>query len=58
MLSQVATELMRHDWDGILDVTPEFVVYAADYELCEVAESLAASVPESRLAQLRARGWL
>jgi hypothetical protein len=58
MLRGVAAELMRLRWDGILNVTPDFVVYAMDYECDDLLESMAASVPRERLIEFQLKGWL
>jgi hypothetical protein len=58
MLRRAAEGLARRDWAGIMEVTPDFVVYAADYEADDIAEAIAASNEPSRVAELRARGWL
>jgi len=55
-LQLAARELGGRDWSGVLDVTEDFVVLALDYEGDELAESLAACVPQDRLAGLRAQG--
>jgi hypothetical protein len=60
ILREVAAALTRHDWRGILDVTPDFVVYAIDHELEAdyLEEALLASVSKQQVAEWKAQGWL
>lgn len=58
MLRRVAGGLARRDWAGVLDVTPDFVAYAADYEADDIDQAIAASNEPGRVAELRAKGWL
>jgi hypothetical protein len=58
MLRAVAADLMRLRWDGLLNVTPDFVIYAMDYECDDLLDSMAASVPRKQLIEFQLRGWL
>lgn len=58
MLRGVAAGLMQRRWDGILNVTPDFVVYAMDYECDDLWESMAASVPADQLNEFYEQGLL
>ncbi|HZK66265.1 MAG TPA: hypothetical protein VFD42_01800 [Chloroflexota bacterium] len=58
MLRRVAAQLAHRSWDGALSVKPEFVVYAANYEMGDVPEAIAASNPADRVAALKEKGWL
>jgi hypothetical protein len=58
LLCAVAAELNDHDWAGVLPVTDDFVVYAADWEMADFDRNLAECVPADRLAALRERGLL
>jgi hypothetical protein len=60
ILRQVAAGLTRYDWRDIIEVTPDFVVFAIDWEVegDHLAEVLASSVSQAQLSEWRARGWL
>ncbi|MBN1200584.1 MAG: hypothetical protein JXJ20_01890 [Anaerolineae bacterium] len=58
ILRDVAAALTRHDWSGILDVTPDFVVFAIDHEMDDLVEALSASVSQEQIAAWQAKGWL
>lgn len=60
ILRDVAAALTRHDWRGILDVTPDFVVFAIDWEMegDHLAAVLGASASEEQLHQWQEKGWL
>ena len=58
MLREAAAELTRHDWTGLVEVTDDFIAFAADPEVDDLEEALAASAPSERIADWRARGWL
>jgi hypothetical protein len=57
---QVAQALNRADWEGILNITDDFIVYASDYLTMQspsLHAQLHASVPPDKLQKLRAKGW-
>ena len=58
LLRGAALELTRHDWTGALDVTDDFVAFAADPELSDLEEELSLVAPAERVTEWRARGWL
>lgn len=51
LLCAAAAELNFIDWQGILPVTDDFVVFAMDLELVDVDRNLQACVPPERLAR-------
>jgi hypothetical protein len=53
LLNDVAAELAKVDWTGRLNVTPDFVVYAVDFELGDLSKNLKQSVPAAILAKLK-----
>lgn len=58
MFNEVAAELLRVDWSGRLNITPDFVVYAVDLELADLKRNLKASIPPERLKELKRSGYL
>jgi hypothetical protein len=58
LLRGAAHELTRHDWTGALNVTDDFVAFAADPELSDLEEELSLVAPAERVTEWRARGWL
>jgi hypothetical protein len=60
ILREVAAELTRRDWTGLLDVTGEFVVFAIDWEMegDDLERILAASVSGEQIREWRKNGWL
>ena len=60
ILRDAAAELTRRDWSGILDVTPDFVVFAIDWEMegDDLEEILAASASREQIQVWKRKGWL
>jgi hypothetical protein len=59
LVSRAARELNDYPWDGILNTTDDFIVYASDYEaLEEPDDEIRACVPEHKLRMLREKGLL
>ncbi len=60
ILREVAFRLNKVTWQGILDVTPDFVVYPLDAEMDveQLGEILAGIASHSQLGEWRRRGWL
>lgn len=60
ILRDVAAILTRHDWSGILDITPDFVVFALDPELEgeNMREILSDSVSQQQIQEWQDKGWL
>jgi hypothetical protein len=60
ILRDVAAALTGYDWRGILDVTPDFVVYAIDHELeaDHLEEVLRASATPEQVQDWQRKGWL
>jgi hypothetical protein len=60
ILRDVAAALTRFDWSEILDVTPDFVVFAIDWEMegDHLAEILGASASKDQLREWKAKGWI
>ena len=58
MLIEVAKALNQRDWDGVLNVTPDFFVTPGDYEAVDIPENMEACVPQHLLDEFRAKGWL
>lgn len=60
ILRDVAAALTRHDWSGILDTTPDFVVFAIDWEMegDRLAAVLGASASQEQLREWEEKGWL
>lgn len=53
LLNAVAAELGKQDWKGKLKTTPDFVVYAVDFELADLKKNLKQSVPAAKLEKLK-----
>jgi len=53
LLNSVAAELGKLDWKGKLKTTPDFVVYAVDFELGDLKRNLKLSVPPAKLEMLK-----
>jgi hypothetical protein len=58
LLRSAAIELTRHDWTGALDVTDDFVAFAADPELSDLEQELTFAASAVRIAEWKARGWI
>jgi hypothetical protein len=60
VLRDVAATLSHRDWTGILDVTPDFVVYAIDHELegDRLEQVLRASTSADQIREWKRKGWL
>ena len=60
ILREVAAALSRFDWSNILNITPDFVVFAIDWELegDHLADVLKASASKDQLREWKAKGWL
>ncbi len=60
ILREVAAVLTRQDWRGILEVTPDFVVFALDPEMegDRLAEVLGSSVSKKQVWEWIDKGWL
>ena len=60
ILRDVAAALTRYDWSEILDVTPDFVVFAIDWEMegDHLAAVLGASASKDQVREWKAKGWL
>jgi hypothetical protein len=60
ILRDVAAVLTRYDWTGILDITPDFVVYAIDHEMegDDLGNVLSASASNEQLLEWKKKGWL
>ena len=60
ILRDVAAVLTRYDWTGILDITPDIVVYAIDHEMegDDLGNVLSASVSNEQLLEWKKKGWL
>jgi hypothetical protein len=60
ILREIAAQLTRQDWTGIVDVTPDFVAYALDPELegDQMVEVLRSSVSQKQINEWKAKGWL
>lgn len=60
ILREVAAALTNYDWTGILDVTPDFVVFAIDHEM--EADQLQVVLKKSASKELirawKKKGWL
>ena len=59
-LRDVARALTHHDWAGILDVTPDFVVFPIDWEMegDHLEEVLRACARSGQVEEWRKKGWL
>lgn len=60
ILRELAATLTRYDWSGILDVTPDFVVFALDPELegDNLTAVLSSSVSKDQIREWKNKGWL
>jgi hypothetical protein len=58
VLNDVAAELNRRSWKGILRTTDDFIVYATDVDGMELKKDLKAAVPKAKLDLLRSRRLL
>jgi hypothetical protein len=60
ILRDVAAALTRHDWSGILDITPDFVVFAIDWEMegDHLEEVLRACASKDQVEEWKKKGWL
>lgn len=54
LLVEVAAELNKLDWSKIAKVTPDFVVYAVDFELGDLNKNLKKIFPAKKVAALKA----
>jgi hypothetical protein len=54
LLNEVAAELGRISWEGVLDTSADFVVFAVDFEGADLRKSMKQSIPAARLAGLKA----
>ena len=55
LLNDVAADLNRRSWKGVLRTTDDFVVYATDVDGTGLKKDLMAAVPKAKLDLLRAR---
>jgi hypothetical protein len=60
ILRDVAAALTRYDWNGILDTTADFVIFAIDWEAegDQLAAVLEASVSKEQIEKWKRKGWL
>ena len=60
ILREVAAALSHHDWTGKLNVTPDFVVFAIDWEMDghDMAAVFEASVSKEQIEEWKEKGWL
>lgn len=58
LLNEVAAALARTNWTGKLKRSPDFVVYAVDFEMSDLRKNLKAVVPPGRLAEFKKNGYL
>jgi hypothetical protein len=58
LLRGAAIEITRRNWTGALNVTDDFVAFAADPELSDLDEELSVAASAERIAEWKARGWL
>lgn len=60
ILRDVAAALTLYDWSGILNVTPDFVVFTLDPEMegDHLVEVLSSSVPKKQIQEWIDKGWL
>lgn len=58
ILREVAAALTHYDWTGILDITPDFVVFAIDHEIDNLETALRASVSKEQIREWKKKGWL
>ncbi len=53
LLVEVAAELEKLDWSRLIQTTPDFVVYAVDFELADLRKNLKQIVRPGKLAALK-----
>jgi hypothetical protein len=60
ILRNVAAALTRYDWNGILNTTADFVVFAIDWEMegDQLPAVLGASVSKEQINEWKIKGWL
>ena len=58
LLNEVAAELAGLDWSKKIKTTPDFVVYAVDFELGDLSKNLKKSVAPALLKKLKAANLL
>ncbi len=60
ILRHVAAALTRYDWTGILEITPDFVVFAIDHEMegDQLGNVLSASASKELIKTWKQKGWL
>ncbi len=60
ILRQLAAELTHYDWTGILDVTPDFIVFAIDHEMesDQLEGVLKGSASKEQIREWKKKGWL
>jgi hypothetical protein len=60
ILRDVAVALNQHDWSGILDATPDFVVFPIDWEMegDQLEQVLRACTSDEQIEEWRQKGWL
>jgi hypothetical protein len=58
ILREVAAALTQYDWTGILDITPDFVVFAIDHEMDDLEAALRASATPEQIREWKKKGWL
>jgi hypothetical protein len=60
ILRDVAAVLTRHDWAGVLNITPDFVVFAIDWEMegDHLEEVLRACASKNQVEEWKKKGWL
>lgn len=57
LMRQVAQDLNAHNWQGLLNVTDDFIVFAHDYEaMGDIRDDLRACVPDAKLHVWREKG--
>ncbi len=60
ILRQLAAELIHFDWNGILDITPDFVIFAIDHEMesDQLEAILKRSASKEQIREWKKKGWL
>jgi hypothetical protein len=60
ILREVAAALTHFNWSNILNITPDFVVFAIDWEVegDRLADVLRTSASKDQLREWKAKGWL
>lgn len=58
ILVEVAAKLNRSDWPTAIQRTPDFMVYAVDFELADLRKNFRAILPPDKLAALQQAGLL